>query len=568
MKISTGTHLMQGAGRLASITAVLARHGMAGLFEKITGRSPSPEAEETWAIQAGTIAPRHLRMALEELGPSFVKLGQLMSTRADILPPAYIEELTRLQDQVPAVPFDRIQQIIVQELHHPIDRIFRTIDHQALAAASVAQVHHAVLLTGEEVAVKVVRPGIRKKIQRDIRLMFSLAGHFETVLEAGRLIGAVNIVREFERTIFKELDMYIEAGNMERFAHHFRKIDEILIPRVYWDHTSRSVLVMEYVPGVKMDQVDAIRSMGIDPEDIALIGLRSFSRQLMEFGFFHADPHPGNTIVTADGRVGLVDFGIIGYLDDSMMRQVAELFLGFAEHDYDQVIEALLGAGILTSELAGNREFRDDLKDACEPFYGRNLKTIWAKDVYDQIMKLVLTWHIRLPRNILLILKTFIQTESLGKILGSTASLLEQARPFARKLIRKGYDAHAISKTIGKDLRDLYTHVREIPRWFHALLQQLSEGKQRIEIRHSGFENLDDRLEKGTNRLTVGLIVAASTIAGSLVLNSSQKVFEFTVDIWGKHTLTATGVLGLTGYVIATILGIWLFLSIFRSGKM
>jgi ubiquinone biosynthesis protein len=490
-----------------------------------------------------------------------------MSTRADIFPPDWIEELTRLQDQVPPIPFPRIQQIIEQELNRPLNDIFKTIDSQAIAAASVAQVHAAVLMTGESVAVKVIRPGIRKKIQQDIRVMVALARRFEKLSESGRLVGAVNVVREFERTVFKELDMFIEAGNMARFAQNFRKIDEIHIPGVFWDYTSRSVLVMEYVEGVKMDQVDAIRAMGIDPEAIALIGLRSFSRQLMEFGFFHADPHPGNTIVMPDGRVGLVDFGIIGYLDDTMMRKVAELFLGFAEHDYDQVIEALHHAEIIDGNLAENSEFQNDLQDACEPFYGRSLKTISAKDVYDQIMKLVLTWHIRLPRNILLILKTFIQTEALGKILGSSASLLEQARPFAIKLVMKGYDAHKISKTLGRDFRDLYTHAREIPRWTNTILKNLSEGKQEIEIRHSGFQNLDDRLEKGINRLTIGLVVAASTIAGSLVLNSSQKIVEFTVDFLGHHTLSVTGILGMTGYVIATILGIWLFISIFRSGK-
>jgi ubiquinone biosynthesis protein len=567
MKISTGAHMMQGATRLATIVAVLARHGIAGMFEKRFGQAAGYETDDPW-LASTRITPRHLRLALEELGPSFIKLGQLMSTRADIFPPAWIEELIRLQDQVPPIPFPLIQRIIEHELNRPLNDIFRSIEPKAIAAASVAQVHAAVLMTGEAVAVKVIRPGIRKKIQQDIRVMAALARQFESLSESGRLVGAVNVVREFERTVFKELDMFIEAGNMSRFAQNFRKIDEIHVPEVFWDYTSRSVLVMEYVSGVKMDQVDAIRDMGIDPEDIALIGLRSFSRQLMQFGFFHADPHPGNTIVMPDGRVGLVDFGIIGYLDNAAMRQVAELFLGFAEHDYDQIVGALHRAEIIDGDLAKNSEFLADLKDACETFYGRSLKTISARDVYDQIMKLVLAWHIRLPRNILLILKTFIQTEALGKILGSSASLLEQARPFARRLVMKGYEAHKISKTIGKDFQDLYTHAREIPRWTNTILKKLSEGKQEIEIRHSGFQNLDDRLEKGINRLTIGLIVAASTIAGSLVLNSSQKIFEFTVDYLGHHTLSATGILGMTGYVIATILGLWLFISIFRSGKM
>ncbi|MCX5883642.1 MAG: AarF/ABC1/UbiB kinase family protein [Deltaproteobacteria bacterium] len=264
-----------------------------------------------------------------------------MSTRADIFPASYIEELRKLQDQVPAVSFSEIQQVIEEELKQPIGSIFKECLSESIAAASVSQVHAARLFSGEKVAVKVIRPGIRKIIEQDIRLMYYLSGKIEKNFELGRIIGATNIVKEFERTIFNELDMFIEAGNINRFSINFQDSDEIHIPEVHWDLTSKSVLVMEFIEGVKMDQVDALRAIGIDPEEIALIGLRSFSRQLMEFGFFHADPHPANTIVMADGRVGIVDFGIIGYLDDETMRHVSHLLLGFAEHDYDMVLEAL-----------------------------------------------------------------------------------------------------------------------------------------------------------------------------------------------------------------------------------
>ena len=214
--------------------------------------------------------------------------------------------------------------------------------------------------------------------------MYFLAGKAEKALEIGRVIGATNLVREFERNIMRELDMMIEAGSIEKFARNFEEVEEIYIPKVYWDYTTRSVLVMEHIEGMKMDQVEEIRAAGIDPKEVAMIGLRSFSRQLMLYGFFHADPHPGNTIVMYDGRVSLVDFGITGYLDEEMMRQIANLFLGYAEHDYDMVMDALMDAGLINEEM-DLKAFRNDLKDVSESFYGRSLQHISVKDVYDQI---------------------------------------------------------------------------------------------------------------------------------------------------------------------------------------
>jgi ubiquinone biosynthesis protein len=560
-----------GMKRIAGISRVLVRHGFGNLtdwFGRFGINRNKRTGDKKNGSSAGFPSPERIRKILEELGPSFIKLGQLMSTRADIFPAPYIEELRKLQDQVPPVSFSEIQQVIEDELNLPLKSIFSECDAQSIAAASVSQVHAARLFTGEKVAVKVIRPGIRKIIEQDIRLMYYLSGIIENNFELGKVIGATNIVKEFERTIFNELDMFIEAGNIDRFAKNFQDCDEIHIPAVYWELTSKSVIVMEFIEGIKMDRVDALREAGIDPEKIALIGLRSFSRQLMEFGFFHADPHPANTIVMSNNCVGIVDFGITGYLDGEMMQHVAHLLLGFAEHDFDMVMEALGDAGILREGMPNLQEFKADLKEVSEPFYGRSLKTISVRDVYDQIMELVLTYHIILPRNLLLLFKTFIQTEALGKILQSNASLLEVSRPFAIKLLEKRLDPQKLFSEMSKDIKDMGTHLKMAPRWLHDILKQTAAGKQRLELHHSGFSSMDTRLEKGINRLTIGIVIAASTIAASLILNSSQKVLEFSVNLFGRQTVTITGILGLTGYTVATILGIWLIYSIFRSGKM
>jgi ubiquinone biosynthesis protein len=317
-----------------------------------------------------------------------------------------------------------------------------------------------------------------------------------------------------------------------------------------------------------MDRVDEIRANDIDPKEVAMIGLRSFSRQLMEFGLFHADPHPGNAIVMYDGRVSVVDFGIIGYLDEETMLQIANIFLGYAEHDYDMIMEALDDAGLIAEPTIDLRNFRSDLKDISEPFYGRTLQTISVRDVYEQVMQLLLKYRIRLPRNLMLLMKTFIQTEALGKILGSDASLLEVTRPYAKELLQRGYDAQKLARNIGREVRSTHGYMRVFPKLFHDLLKGLSSGKRPIEIRHRGLQDIPARIEKGINRLTVGLVISASLIAGSLVLNSSQKMLEFTVDFFGVRTVSITTLLGLLGYSMATVLGFWLVISLFRSGKM
>ena len=422
--------------------------------------------------------------------------------------------------------------------------------------------------SGAVVAVKVVRPGIESVIQEDIRLMYYLARKLERRLEMARLLGAVNLVHEFERTIFRELDMNIEAGSMEKFKACFEGSDEIHIPAVDWEFTTRSILVMEHIEGVKMDDLSGIEAFGIAPREVALIGLRAFSRQLMEFGFFHADPHPANTIVMPDGRVGLVDFGITGYIEEEMMRQIAQLFLGYAEHDYGMVVEALQTAGLVDPREVPMAEFRRDLQDLSEPFYGRALKTISVREVYDKVIALVLKHKIRLPRNLLLLLKTFVQTEALGKILDSDANLLEVTRPYAEKLLQKGYDARKLFKNLGREGRNLGQFVRQVPRYLDAIMRQAAQGNYQLELRHRGFEDFDQKMEKGINRMTVGAVISASTIAGALILNSDTPLLAVTIPLGAHLSVPLTAVLGLTGYLIATVLGIWLILSIFRSGRL
>ena len=568
MAKTRGLFRVRGFARSWKIFRVLVKYGLADVGERMFRFARKQRRTiDGIPVRAPFPSPRRIRVALEELGPSFIKLGQLLSTRADIFPPEYVEEFRKLQDQVPPESFRAVRKIVEKSLKKKLKEVFEEFDTECIAAASVAQVHAARLRSGEKVAVKVVRPGIDKLIQEDIRLMYVLAAKIEKHFELGEILGAVNLVKEFERTIFKELDMTVEAGNIQKFSLNFEKIDEIHIAKVFWEHTSKSVLTMEYIPGIKVDRVRSLVEHGIDPKEIAMIGLRSLSRQLMEFGYFHADPHPGNTLVMYDGRVALVDFGIMGYLDEEMMLQVANVFLGYAEHDYGLIMEALLDAGLVDEDTMDLKSFKRDLRQMSEPFYGRSLQTISVRDVYDETMDLVLRYQMRLPRDLLLLFKTFVQTESLGKILGSDASILEVMRPYAKKLVQRGYDARKLFQAMGRDARSTGGYVRNVPRFIHDILKQTADGRQRIELNHTGFRDLNHHIEKGVNRITVGLIISASIVAGSLVLNSTKEFWDVPVGLFGIETMTVTELLGISGYVIATFLGVWLVLNIFRSGK-
>ena len=542
--------------RTAAITSLLVKHGLGDLSQRLLRRG--------YRLPH----PRRIRLALEELGPTFVKLGQMMSTRADVFPPEYIEEFKKLQDQIPPVPFQEIKALVEAELKHPLGHIFSQFISEPLAAASVAQVHLASLRESGKVAVKVVRPGIRKKIREDIRLMYYFAEKFERSFEAGRLLGAIELVREFERTIYKELDMHIEAGSIEKFRQNFKDSKELYIPQVRWDYVTKSVLVMEHIEGIKLDRVEEIRRHGIDPKEIAMIGLRAFSRQLMEFGFFHADPHPGNTLVMTDGRVALVDFGITGYLDRATMQRIASIFLGYAEHDYARVMDALSRAGLIDERTMASVDFKADLIDVSETFYGRSLSTISMKDIYDQVIQLVLKYHIRLPRNLLLLMKTFVQTESLGKILNSDANILEVTRPYAGALMEKEGSVEKTLARFSNDAKDVGAHFKLMPKFVHDILRQMATHGQRLEVMHRGFHDLDAQIEKAVNRLTVGMVVCASVIGGSIALNSSEKIAEFTIGFLSKEPVSLTALLGVCGYGLATVLGAWLVLSIMRSGRL
>ncbi|MEW6087451.1 MAG: AarF/ABC1/UbiB kinase family protein [bacterium] len=512
-------------------------------------------------------APERFRLVFEELGPTFIKFGQLLSTRPDYIPSEYIKEFKKLQDDVPPFFQDEVKEILREEYgtEAGIDKIFKTFDFKPIAAASVAQVHLGTLRSGEEVAVKIQRPDIEEIIRQDIRILYRLASLIERNLEESRLLDPVGVVNEFEKTILKELDFITEASSIEKFRENFKNFKDIYIPTVFWDYTTRRILVIERVKGIELDEIKKIKESGRDPKKIADIGLNCFCKQIMEDGFFHADPHPGNSMLMDDGRIALIDFGITGSLDSEMMENIANVFIGYSEHDYEKLVKTFYKMDII-NENTNISVFKQDLKDLSEPFYGRSLKHISIKEIFDKIMQTCLKHNIKLPRDLLLLFKTFLQIEALGRDLDPECSVLEKAKPYAVKLLERGQNPRIAMRNFKRDMAEIYSLMKIIPENFKKVLVQLSRGEQRFEIMHLGFDKINIDLVRGINRITMGIVVSASIIGSALVISSGAEILPVTVSGLGRVSLTT--LIGLLGFTVSTILSLWLVISIIRSDKL
>jgi len=563
--------LNETAKRLAEIVAVFLRHGFGDLVGKLRLQHFSYFLKRFELSREGQdekkrlTAPQRLRIAFEELGPTFIKLGQLLSTRPDILEAEYVDELKKLQDSAQGFSFQSVKEIIERELGVPISELFAEFDQEPFAAASVAQVHIARLTTGERVAVKVQRPEIRKIVARDLRIMYKIARLVERNFEDGLLLDPVAIVQEFEKTVTREMDFTIEAANIEKFSKNFASADDIHIPSVHWEMTSRSILVTEYIAGVRLDDVHGMLDMGLDPAKIASIGLKCFGKQILEDGFFHADPHPANSMVMPDGRVALIDFGIIGYVDKEMMDHIADLLLGYAEHDYSRVVNALVDMDFLTDEM-NLHSFKRDLIDASEPYYGRSMKHVKMADIFDKVIKIALKYKIKMPHTFVLLLKTLVQIEALGRGLDSEVNILATLKPYAVKLLKKTKSIPQTAAEIKNDLAEIGIELKGVPSLTTKFLKQVIANKQRIEISHFGFEQFDNDFGRAVNRLTVGLIISATLIGAAQIISSQNNIAMVSLPFGVEISITT--LLGLFGYNLATVLGIWLIISIFKAGKL
>jgi len=544
--------------RMRHIVAVLIKHGFYSVVERMNLHRIVPFSKrlrKTAVEEAELSLPERIRLVFEELGPTFIKLGQLLSTRPDILPEEYIEEFRKFQDKVPPFPFEQALQQIEKELKKPTTHLFQKIGEIPIAAASIAQVHRAVLLDGKDVVVKVQRPGIEHMVNTDIGIMYTLANLLLKYFPELSLLDPVAIVDEFSRTIMKEMDFTLEASNTIKFRDMFKDDLHVYIPDVYWDYTSRRVLTLERIRGTKVDNVEKLRERGIEPPRIANVIGEAFLRMVMVEGFFHGDFHAGNIFVLGPEKIALVDFGITGRVDRELRDSLANIFIGLATQDYDMLVDEYARMGALPEEI-NLSEFKRDYRDLMEPYFAKPFEKSSLGELLMGYIRVSLRYKIRHPRELLLINKCIIEIEGIIRLLDPKTDLLKEAQPFATEFIKDRYRPGRILEEVGEDLKEVNALVRESPSQLRQILKKMINDKFTIDFVHVGLENFYNEIDRSTNRVSFALIISALIIGSSMIIQSGIGPMFMGYPI-----------IGIMGFAFAGILGLSLAILILRSGK-
>lgn len=421
-----------------------------------------------------TLRGNRLRLALETLGPIFVKFGQALSTRRDLLPPDIADELALLQDRVAPFPGLLAKKMLEDIYQRPLDKVFKTFDIEPVASASVAQVHFATLHTGEEVAVKLLRPNVHQMIARDVALLYSIAHMIERFIPASRRLHPVEVIQEFEKHLKDELDLMVEASNASQLRRNFADRRLLIIPEVYWDYCDNSVMVMERMNGTPISQVDKLRAMGVDIPKLARDGVEIFFTQVFRDGFFHADMHPGNIQVADDGRYVGLDFGIVGTLNKTDKNYLAQNFIAFFRRDYARVAQAHIEAGWVPKDTRPD-EFESAIRSVCEPIFDKPLKDISFGKVLLRLFQVSRRFNMEVQPQLVLLQKTLLNVEGLGRDLDPELDLWKTAKPFLEKWMSEQIGIRGLIKAIKNEGGQWVSLVPELPRLIHQKLNQDNE---------------------------------------------------------------------------------------------
>lgn len=549
--------------RMQTIINVMFKHGFGHFIErlnlqnlisysKITNlvlRNDSSKVQEQFTFS------ERFRMALEELGPTFVKFGQILSARPDFVPPDMITELKKLQEQVPSFSFNLVEEQIRSEFGQNIGDLFATFERKPLASASIAQVHEASLIDGSLVVVKVQRPNIDVIIDTDVHILMNLALLLERYIPESKTYQPVAIVEEFSRAIRRELDFNLEAANTARFYHNFFHDETVRIPLVYWSITSKKVLTMEKLVGMKIQDIDNLNKRGFDCALLANRLGESFLVQVLDHGFFHADPHPGNLLALDGNRIGFMDFGMIGRLDEDTMESLATTVISLLQRDYERLTNEFLRMGFL-SESTNLKTFRDDLMDFIEPYHGRSLKNIQIGAVISKAVEIAVKHKAHVPPDLMLLGKALLTIEGVGRELDQELDLVELGTPFSFRIIRKRLNPARLLKSTYSIVQESGDLFRILPRQLKSIFTKLEDDNLRIGFQHHGLENFFRELERSSNKITIGIIVSSLILSSSLLINSGKGPYLFHYPAFG-----------LVGFMLAAFFGIWLIITILRTGR-
>jgi ubiquinone biosynthesis protein len=548
-------------GRLSEIAQVAVKHGFGYAFERhrLTDLLPRAGRSELEASVdgAGSARGQHLREMLDELGPTFVKFGQLLSTRPDVVPPDIIVELRGLQDDVRPFPFEDVRTTIRDELGQPIERLFLDFDEKPLAAASIGQVHRATLPNGRKVVVKVQRPDAPRQIDADLALLMQAARLAKERVRALDFMDAEELVDEFSRSIRQELDYRLEARNAETFHRNFAGHPHVRIPRVYWSYTRARVLTLELLEGEQLGDLDLDAWTLEERRRLAYLVAEGWMTMIFRHGFFHGDPHPANILVLGREQIGLVDFGLAGKLTDDDMSKLTRLFIDAAAENIDTLPKRLADLGVrYPKEL--EEQFHAELRELYYRYYGARLSEIDPLQVIREAFSLIYRMNLHLPTRFVMLDKTIATLGSVGIELYPDFNVFEIAKPYARSLMLERFTPRRVAARGRKETLRLATMAAEVPYQLHDILEELRDGEIEVGFVHKGLDEFMQRMNVAFNRLVVALVVTGGLIGSSLIGIFAHQ---------GPQVL-GVNILSLLGFVLSGGLGVWLLWGVLRSGRL
>jgi ubiquinone biosynthesis protein len=546
-------------GRLSEIAQVAVRHGFGYWFEthRLADLFPrrSPRAElDGQPSERG----KHLREMLDELGPTFVKFGQLLSTRPDVLPPDIIAELRGLQDDVRPFPFEDVERVVQEELGLSLDKLFTEFEVRPVAAASIGQVHLATLPNGNRVAVKVQRPGAPRQIEADLALLYQAARIAKERVRALDFIDAHQLVDEFARSIRQELDYRLEARNADTFHRNFAGHPHVRVPRVYWTYTRSRVLTLEWLDGMQVADIVPESWPVEDRRRLAHVMAEAWMTMIFRHGFFHGDPHPANILVLGrPDQIGLVDFGAVGKLTDDDMSKLTRMFIDAASENVDLLPKRLAELGVRYPRER-EEEFHAQLRDFYYRYYGASLAEIDPLQVIREVFQLIYSLNLQLPTRFLLLDRAIATLASVGVDLYPEFNVFEIARPYARRLLLDRLHPRRAAARARKETVRLGQMAIDLPYQLHDTLEQVRDGQIEVGFVHKGLDDLLNRIDVVFNRLVVAMIVAGGLIGSSLIGIFSK----------GGPELLGINIISVIGFAFSVVLGIWLLWGVLRSGRL
>ncbi len=555
----------RNVNRIRQIVNVFLKYGFGKIIDQLHLSRFIPfrqrfKAFGQWPSLKSPTVPERLRKAFAELGPSFIKLAQILSTRPDLITKPFSDEFKKLQDRVPQFPVKEAIGIIEQEIGLPIDSIFSYFDNIPVAAASISQVHQGRLLDGSDVIVKVQRPEIREQIETDISILTTAANLMEKYVPESIFFNPKGIVEEFTRTVRKELDFTEEARNGCRFRRSFEKSQDVYIPRIFAEFTSEKVVFMERIEGVRIDDIEGITRLGLDRVRLAKIGVDAYFKQILEDGFFHADPHAGNIFAMPDGRIAFMDFGIVGRVTPQLRETMANTFLALIHRDFDKLIEQYIELGLVPEHAdleAFRREFKADLMDFLEPLYGLTLKELNFAEYMDTVTHLAIKHHLKIPSDLLLVNKAMLILENLGTELDPNFDFIAAAEPYASRLLKERIRPSRLYERARKNFMDVSDFFVLFPKQMKEIIRKVLRDDVHIKMTHVGLDKLIRDMDRSSNRIAFSMIISAILLSSAIMhaTGVGPKIYGMSV-------------LGFLAFGIAFVLGIWLIISIIRSGRL